>query len=424
MAWAGLDRTGLEQAVYDYTYNTLMEFKKQGLLPHMVQIGNEIRSGLLFPEGELPNYQGMVSLVNAGIRAARTVAGKDEMQVMIHLDQGGRYKWLHQWFETAICHGLEEFDLIGLSYYPFWHGSFLDVKESMERLVEDYQKPVLLVETAYAWRESEEGFTDKEQIRIGGLPATPAGQKCNLEILMYLLESLSENMGMGIYYWEPLCIPKPGKGGWEANMGLLDEEGRVMEGIMAFAMTEAERAKPPECWLEIERKLRREAEKDWDESSCGDNAIGNMVARGKNLLTNGDFSRYNDTWVMEADEDVKLSYPEGKPGSTSRIFQMDSPRNFKFRMVTEVVLQETGRYVLYVEAQGADTTGVDIRLYAEGVAGSGVTAEMVIHPVERWQGYGLEFTGEAGDTVRVGIRIASPPIVFSVRNFRLKNIRQ
>ncbi len=421
LAWAGLGRAELEQTVYEYTRNTLMEFKRQGVLPHMVQIGNEIRSGLLFPEGELPDYQGMVSLVNAGIRAARAAAGKDEMQVMIHLDQGGRYKWLHQWFDTAIACGLEDFDLIGLSYYPFWHGSFLDVKASMEQLSEKYQKPILLVETAYAWRESEKGFIDKEQIRIGGLPASPGGQKDTLEILMYLLEKLPRDRGLGIYYWEPLCIPEPGKGGWGENMGLLDEEGRVMEGITAFAMTDAERGRMPEGWPELEKKLRREAENDWEEGICKDG--------GENLLTNGDFSRYDDTWTMEGEEGVKLSYPEGKPGSTSRIFQVESPRNFKFRMAAEMVLPEAGRYILYMEAMGADTTGVDIRLYVEGPSDAAAekavhAVETVVHPVERWQGYRLEFAGEAGDRVKAGIVMASPPMVFSVRNFRLVRLRE
>ena len=63
----------------------------------------------------------MVQLVNAGIRGARAAAGKDEMQVMIHLDQGGRYFYLKEWFDGSFAAGLEDFDLIGLSYYPFWH---------------------------------------------------------------------------------------------------------------------------------------------------------------------------------------------------------------------------------------------------------------------------------------------------------------
>ena len=89
-AWENLHGTELEEAVYTYTKKVLCALKEAGAMPDMVQIGNEIRSGLLFPDGELPDYASMVRLVNAGIRAAREIGGK-ELLIMIHLDQGGRY---------------------------------------------------------------------------------------------------------------------------------------------------------------------------------------------------------------------------------------------------------------------------------------------------------------------------------------------
>ncbi|MDE7046077.1 MAG: arabinogalactan endo-1,4-beta-galactosidase, partial [Acetatifactor sp.] len=85
-AWENLSFSELEEAVYSFTGDTLARLKEEGLLPDIVQIGNEIRSGLLFPEGELPDYAGMVKLVNAGIRGAREVADAEQMQIMIHLD--------------------------------------------------------------------------------------------------------------------------------------------------------------------------------------------------------------------------------------------------------------------------------------------------------------------------------------------------
>ena len=87
-AWENLHGTELEEAVYTYTIKVLCALKEAGAMPDMVQIGNEIRSGLLFPDGELPDYVSMVRLVNAGIRAAREIGGK-ELLIMIHLDQGG-----------------------------------------------------------------------------------------------------------------------------------------------------------------------------------------------------------------------------------------------------------------------------------------------------------------------------------------------
>ena len=235
--WENLSFKELKEAVFSYTRDTLTALKEEDVLPDIVQIGNEIRSGLLFPDGELPDYTKMVQLVNAGIRGARAAAGKDEMQVMIHLDQGGRYFYLKEWFDCSFEAGLEDFDLIGLSYYPFWHGTFTDLKETMTKLIQDCKKPIMVVETAHAWRKSAHGFIDEQQEKIAGFPATPAGQKQVLDLVANIVASLPDEMGQGIYYWEPICVPKDGEGGWSENMGLLEEKGTIMEGIRSFLFT-------------------------------------------------------------------------------------------------------------------------------------------------------------------------------------------
>ncbi len=236
-AWADLSFEELEEAVYTYTRDTLLSLQAEGVLPDQVQIGNEIRSGLLFPEGELPDYAHMVRLVNAGIRGARAVADADVLQVMIHLDQGGRYFYINEWFTKAIANGLMDFDLMGLSYYPFWHGTFTDLRETLKKLIEGYHKPIMIVETAHAWRRSTNGFIDEAQERIAGIPASPQGQRKVLDLVMNIVAALPQQMGLGVYYWEPLCWPRPGQGGWSENMGLLEEDGKVMEGIRSFLFT-------------------------------------------------------------------------------------------------------------------------------------------------------------------------------------------
>lgn len=104
----------------------------------------------------------MVRLVNAGIRGARQ-AGGDKLDIMIHLDQSGRIFYLKDWFDNAFKAGLMDFDIIGLSYYPFWHGTFCDLKSTMEQLVHAYHKPIVIAETAHAWRNSTKGFIDEAQ---------------------------------------------------------------------------------------------------------------------------------------------------------------------------------------------------------------------------------------------------------------------
>lgn len=400
--WEHLSRKQLEDAVYAYTRDTLLALEKQGTLPDMVQIGNEIRSGLLFPEGELPDYEGMVRLINAGIRGAREVAGSDRMQIMIHLDQGGRYDWLHRWFEGAFEKGLLDFDVIGLSYYPFWHGTYLDLRDSMNRLAEDYHKPIIIAETAYAWRESRKGFIDEEQIRIGGLPATPKGQFRELQAVMHLVTELPEKLGRGIYYWEPLCVPGE-EGGWSENMGLLDCEGRIMEGILAFSQNRNDMERIPEGFEELLERSKREDSLKRDYT-------------GENLIGNGDFFDFEKGWRIEKSEElVSVCFEEGEPGSTSKTLRVESPKNFTFLAEQTVELPEAGEYLLTVELKGVDTTGVDVRLFTEGTG----NAEILLHPTEQWTVQKLVINGCSTGTVRVGIKVSSPTIYLCVRNFRL-----
>jgi len=409
-AWEQLDFAGLERAVYEYTRDTLLTMKREGVLPDMVQIGNEIRSGMLFPDGATPDYEHLACLVNAGIQGAREVAGSDEMQVMIHLDQGGRYDWLKEWFDKTIEAGLQDFDLIGLSYYPFWHGTFQDLKDSMEKLVADFHKPILVVETAYAWRMSKDGFIDDEQERIAGIPVSPEGQERVLELVTRIVDSLPEQMGRGIYYWEPLCIPHPGQGGWEENMGLLDESGQVMQGIRAFHFTREDSSRERLELLMEEARESAETMRKAAEAACGES--GSM----RNLLVNPDWETDLTGWQIEVDEnDVKVELERNDVAGSA--LYVESKRNFTFCISQKVEIQEAGLYELQVRFRGTDTTNVNVRLFAET---ENQTYEQVIHPNEQgWIRYEIpDMVCERG-ILTVGIRIVSPPIYGRMRGFRL-----
>lgn len=425
-AWEHLHGAELEEAVYTFTKETLEALRAEGVLPEYVQIGNEIRSGLIFPDGEVPDYAGMVRLINAGIRGARAVAGKDEMQLMIHLDQGGRYGLLKEWFEQAFTHGLEEFELIGLSYYPFWHGTFQDLKNTMERLIQDYRKPIMVVETAYAWRKSTKGFIDDDQIRIAGVEATPEGQLKVLELVNRIVDSMPDNMGKGIYYWEPLCVPYPGKGGWDENMGLLAEDGTVHPGIRAFAYTREQK----------DTKRLQELMEAVAEATSYAEDMSDLV-NGDNLLKNADWKDGLDNWQLEADEGVSVklletendvdcvhSLPEENDGSDDKadksvkVLRVEALKNFKLSVTQQVEIADVGKYALKVDFQGTDTTNVDVRLFA--VTASGWYHEKVIHPSEHgFTTYGIRDIACAGETLTVGVKIVSPPLYCVIKEFKL-----
>lgn len=466
-AWEKLSGEDLEKAVYDFTKDTLCTLKAEGLLPDIVQIGNEIRSGLLFPDGELPDYASMVKLVNAGIRGAREAASVSEMKIMIHLDQGGRYLFLKEWFDKAFEHGLMDFDIIGLSYYAFWHGTFMDLKETMEKLIVDYGKPIIVAETAHAWRKSAHGFIDEAQEKIAGVPATPQGQKKVIDMVMNIVASLPDEMGMGAYYWEPLCVPQPGKGGWCENMGILDETGRVMEAAKAF-LFEREKATPDKAakiyvpskktilagtGLDLPEELNVlyysgelkkhavawEYDKNWWRHTGSYELIGKLeevhekismevqvvekLESGENLIQDTNWDEGLTAWNIEkSSEEVSvLLYPEAIepfPAPPVNILKIDSPRNFKFMISQTVDLQCVGDYCLKVEYRGVDTTNVDVRLFMQT---EDTCHEVVIHPTDDdWTVHQLNNIQCAAGKVIVGIKISSPPIFGLIRRFRLE----
>jgi len=468
-AWAQLSFDELEEAVYSYTRDTLRSLEAEGVLPDIVQIGNEIRSGLLFPDGELPDYAHMVRLVNAGIRGARAVAEADKLQVMIHLDQGGRYFYLKEWFTKAFEHGLMDFDVIGLSYYPFWHGTFTDLKNTMTKLIDDYHKPIMIVETAHAWRKSEQGFIDEVQERIAGVPATPQGQRKVLDLVMNIVASLPNQMGLGIYYWEPLCIPRPGQGGWSENMGLLEEDGKVMEGIKSFTFTRDNlrageyakvyepapmtvlagiRPELPETLSvlrydgSLERKTvvwRNESMKeDWYQQPGKHRLIGKIedvtdgielvvivmlqLPEAENMLRDADWEDGLTQWKIDSPDewvDIQL-YPEfidPFPAPPKNALRVEAQKNYNFQISQKVHILQEDSFKLQVEFKGTDTTNVDIRLFART---NELEKETVIHPSEHeWTLYEIDdIICQKGD-LTIGIRITAPPMYGMMRNFNL-----
>lgn len=237
-AWENLEFDSLVKAVYHYTKDVLTALDDAGAYPDMVQIGNEIRNGMLFPDGSVQNWHNLSRLINAGIAAVRDTQKDRDTAVVIHLDQGGKYHYLEDFFDKAIFYGVTDFDVIGLSYYPFWHGTYNEFKTTMDKLVDRYGKPIVVAETAYAYRlhEGNDGLFTKIHEEVGGFAASPKNQRTVLELIMNITANVKDNMGLGVFYWEPLMIPVNGQDenkGW-FNLAIFDGNGRPLEALKAF----------------------------------------------------------------------------------------------------------------------------------------------------------------------------------------------
>ncbi len=226
-AWRGFSVDELEKAVYDYTVEVLTICKENDCVPEMVQVGNELSNGMLWPEGQVPEYDNLAKFVSAGIRGVKKVA--PDTKIMIHLDNGGNNELYRRWFDNYIKRG-EDFDVIGMSYYPFWHGSLEDLSYNMTDIAKRYGKDIIIAEVSMGYTMEDYKEYEKLDNRIGmatkpelvekiDYPMTKEGQRDFMQDIMERITAIPDGRGKGFYYWEPAWIPVPGSG-WATKESL------------------------------------------------------------------------------------------------------------------------------------------------------------------------------------------------------------
>ena len=191
-AWKDIAFTALEDSVYAFTKHVISELKKQGTTPDMVQMGNEINHGILWPEGNVKHLDSLADLLRAGSRAVVDVDPK--IQLMLHVALGGQNEE-SVWFIDNMIARKVPFDLIGQSYYPKWHGTLDDLQHNLNDLVRRYNKDIIIVEYSH----------QKEAVNRIGF-------------------NLPNNRGKGTCIWEPLNT-------WEK---IFDESGKSNELIELY----------------------------------------------------------------------------------------------------------------------------------------------------------------------------------------------
>jgi len=222
-AWEGKSHDDLVWAVFEYTRDTIAAFYNAGVTPDMVQIGNEISNGMLWPDGKLPdNWDNLADLLHAGIEGVEEGRGDDPRPlIMIHIDKGGdreRTKWF---FDKWNSYGMD-YDVIGQSYYPWWHGSLLDLRENLLFMAKEYKKDIMLVEVAYNWRPTE------YKHRPAPFAESPEGQRQFLDEVNRIVLATPDNRGKGIFWWEPAVQ------GNLRSRGFFGDDGNALPVITVF----------------------------------------------------------------------------------------------------------------------------------------------------------------------------------------------
>jgi arabinogalactan endo-1,4-beta-galactosidase len=230
-AWANYSVAQLKTAVYNHTADVLGAMVAAGAAPQMVQVGNELNGGMLWPTGRYDQLDNLAQFLISGANAVRATV--PAAKVMLHLAEGGNNSVFRWFFDEMKARGVT-WDAIGASYYPYWHGSLAGLQSNLNDMASRYGKPVYVVETAYPFNPGDrDGFGNiiSAATPVAGYPASYTGQSNMLTAIANVVKAVPNGRGAGVFWWEATWTAVAGNGwdpydpnsknGWE-NQALFD----------------------------------------------------------------------------------------------------------------------------------------------------------------------------------------------------------
>lgn len=227
--WQGISFLALKDSVYNYTQKIVNEIQ-----PDYIQIGNEINNGFLFPYGNIAtNESQFIEILSAGIQAVR--ATQNSTKIIVHFAGTQAVNSFFNRINTL------DFDMIGLSYYPIWHGQDLEqLQNTLNQLKANFQKEIVIAETAYPFTLDWNDWTNNivgldNQLILPEYPASFQGQKDFLEKIKQITSAIN---GLGFCYWGTELVAFDGQQSthgspWE-NQALFDFNNKVVPAMQVF----------------------------------------------------------------------------------------------------------------------------------------------------------------------------------------------
>ncbi len=247
--WKDLDAKALNAAVEKFTRESLNRFAQAGARADAVQIGNELNGGFMWPLGktwgekgeQIGGVKGFTTLLNSASKGVRTSEEGDKIEIILHLADGCD-NGLYRYFFDNVKKAKVDYDIIGFSFYSYWHGTPAALKSNMEDIAKRYGKKVAVMETSYAFTE-DDGDDQGNPFMIfseadDGYRATVQGQATSVRDVIDIVAHV--NGGCGVFYWEPAWIPVKGAGlsategaTWE-NQAMFDFTGKALPSLAVW----------------------------------------------------------------------------------------------------------------------------------------------------------------------------------------------
>lgn len=211
-AWLGQDIVALKNSVYNHTTQVLTTLKEANIIPEWVQVGNETNNGMLWEEGKASvSMKNFAELVLSGYNAVKAV--NPSSKVIVHISNGYDNA-LFRWMFDGLKNNGAKWDVIGMSLYPSatdWAAKNTQCLTNMNDMVSRYGSEVMISEI--------------------GMPASePVAAKAFIADLIAKNKSLSNNKGLGVFYWEPQSY-----GSWNGyGLAAFDDTGKPTVAMDAF----------------------------------------------------------------------------------------------------------------------------------------------------------------------------------------------
>ncbi|CUH94991.1 putative secreted protein [Propionispora sp. 2/2-37] len=460
-AWANHSGKQLEKDVYEFTKKVMQDFKARGIMPEMVQIGNELNNGMLWPEGQLTGsnaggYKVFAGLVKAGLRAVRDVDSEHYTKLMIHLANGGDNGLYRSFFdEMTKNQKVNDFDIIGLSYYPVWHGTLEQLQNNMNDISARYNKDVIVVETAYGFTldnaDTQKNAFGAPEEKLSGYKASVQGQATCIRNVMEAVVKVPGKKGLGIFYWEPDWIPNPqapwktGEGNEWENQAMFDFDGKVLESMDVFnraadpngRYVEAvmEEAYPVEVKASVNQSLDmpkvvsvrysddsvKAVPVSWNNPGTVYDKVGHYTLYGTvartpltataritvdnkvNLVRNSGFEINNfDNWAIEGDTGaVNISSSSGDVRDKYALHYW-ADKTFKFTVKQTITGLKKGKYTLSGWTQGGGGEK-SMQLFAADYGGEKLTAEIKNDGWNKWHQWTIKGIPVTSGKITIGM---------------------
>lgn len=457
--WKGLTEEELIQAVYDFTAEVLGKLAEENAYPDMVQIGNEIGNGMLWDYGSIDNPETLAALLNSGISAVRdTTPDGQNTKIMIHTQDGGMVDKTDNFFTIMEENGVTDYDIVGLSYYPYWHGTFAQLKENIDNIYNKFGKEVVVAETAYPFTydsaDDKHNMVMDADTSIVGFEATEENQRKVFELIMNSVANCEG--GLGVFYWEPAWIAVDGVGvakgsgnEWE-NQAMFDFDGNPLEVVKAFGFEPGSLDNDTALYLypmdscdidiyasdedaisDLPQTAKvlysdgsiRDVEIEWDVSSRKIITETRVAYKGKaqefdvyigaNLVdkysvNNLGFEEGETGWIISGDEDAVwiTDGDDGYPYNGNWSLNYWDAGDFKVDIYQCVRISETNQYNLSVWSEGKGNTKLLLTLYIADEEGNYLDSDTFQNTGwADWKNPCVTASLEEGDIVRIGIKI-------------------